>query len=232
MHLLSARRDHEQVDAGDRGRRLRAFRDPPAAQAVPRSDQRDQRSRACAGLREWRHGQPQPIGRVVSERGACADRREAPSRRHDRPGSRAEDRPGHAAAVDRVDDRGGERELRRRSELLVPGHDFVAGADVAAADAEQPAGGVRAAVRRRKHRGPARDAASAVAEPAGFGDGRGVVSAAEAARGRSEPARSVPDRRARNRAAGPEGRRSSCRTISTSRARRRACPRTSKSTSS
>ena len=76
----------------------------------------------------------------------------APSRRHDRSGCRQEDRTGYAAAFDRADDRGIERELRRRSELLVQGHDFVAGADLSAADAEQPAGGIRAAVRRREHR--------------------------------------------------------------------------------
>ena len=117
----------------------------------------------CAGVWQRRHGQPQSVGGLVSERRACGDRRAAPSRRHDGSGRRAEDRAGYAAAVDRADDRGIERELRRRSQLLVPGHDFVAGTDVSASDAEQPSGGVRAAVRRREHRGTTRDAASAVA---------------------------------------------------------------------
>ena len=79
-------------------------------------------------------------------------RRAAAARHHGRSGRRAEDRPGHAAAVARADDRRTEPELRRRPELLLPRHDFLAGPARAAADAEQPAGRVRAAVRRRQHR--------------------------------------------------------------------------------
>ena len=60
-------------------------------------------------------------------------------------------------------------QLRRRPELRVSRHDLLAGPDVAAADAEQPAGGVRAAVRRRQHRRRARGAPAAVAQPARLG---------------------------------------------------------------
>ena len=45
-----------------------------------------------------------------------------------------------------------EPQLRRRPELLLSRHHLLAGAARAAADAEQPAGRVRAAVRRRQHR--------------------------------------------------------------------------------
>ena len=117
--------------------------------------------------------QPQPLGRHVPERRACRGRAAGASRHHDGPARRAADRPGHAAAVARADDRGRRAELRRRPQLRVPRHDFVAGTDVAAADAEQPAGGLRAAVRRRQHRCRAAGAAAAVAQPARFGARRG-----------------------------------------------------------
>ena len=89
--------------------------------------------------------------RILS--GAFAeDRRPAVARHHRRSDRRAEDRSGHAAAIARADDRGAEPELRRRPELLLSRHDFLAGPARAAADAEQPAGRLRAAVRRRQHR--------------------------------------------------------------------------------
>ena len=205
-HLLPARRDHAEVDAGGRRRGLRAHRDPSAAQAVLQPDQRHQRSAARAGLRQRRHGQSQPLGGRVPERRVRRSRRAAVARHHRRSDRRAEDRPGHAAAVARADDRRAQPELRRRPELLLPRHDLVAGSARAAADAEQPAGRVRAAVRRRQHRGAAQGAPRAVDQPARLGRGRGVGAAAEAAGIGSRPARSVPDRRARDRAADPEGR--------------------------
>ena len=152
-HLCSARRDHGQVDAGERGRRFRVHRDPAAAEAVPRQRQRDQRSEPSAGL--WRRSatvESQPLRRGVSERRQCRSRAAGAARRHGGPAGGAADRTGHAAALARADDRGLEPELRRRSELRLPQHDFVAGSDLAAADAEQPAGRLRAAVRRRQHR--------------------------------------------------------------------------------
>ena len=94
----------------------------------------------------------QPLGGDVPERRARRGRRAGAPRHHRRSGRRAAHRPGHAAAVARADDRGREPQLRRRPELRLPRHDLVAETDVAAADAEQPAGGVRAAVRRRQHR--------------------------------------------------------------------------------
>ena len=73
----------------------------------------------------------------------------------------AEDRPGHAAAVARTGDRGLQRPgriVRRRLQLHVHEHDFVAHADGADADGDQSARRVRPDVRRRRHR---RGAASA-----------------------------------------------------------------------
>ena len=69
-----------------------------------------------------------------------------------RPGRRAAHRPGHAAAVRRAVDRGARPELRRRLHLRLPQHALVEIRDAAAADGEQSAGRVRAAVRRRQHR--------------------------------------------------------------------------------
>ena len=58
---------------------------------------------------------------------------------------------GHAAAVDRTGHRGRQPELRRRIRLRVLQHGFLAHADGSPADGEQPAGGLRKAVRRRRN---------------------------------------------------------------------------------
>ena len=222
-----------EVDAGDRGRRLRALGNPPAAQAVPRSDQRHQRPRPCAGVRKRRDGQPQPVGRLVPERRHRGNRRAAAisaSRGSDR---RAEDRTGHAPPVARADDRGIEPELRRRTELLVPRHDFVAGPARRRCRCRT--------IRRSSSSGcsatgtPPSSARRAAQQSLSLLDSvrrRSIVAAAQAAGGRPHPARSVPDRRARNRASRSEGRPA---TLGRSRRAERAdwrAARTSKSTSS
>ena len=90
------------------------------------------------------------------------DRRRRRLRRHDdRPDHRAEDRPGQPDAVDAAGRRGPGRELeqlRRRLQLRLHEHDLVVVADDAAADGAEPAGGVRAHVRRRQHGRAARRA--------------------------------------------------------------------------
>ena len=87
----------------------------------------------------------------------------------DRSDRREADRPGHAASVARSGDRGLHR-LRRRLlaglQLRLPEHDLVELADDAAADGNQPARGVRAAVRPGGHGGQARDAHAAAEEHA------------------------------------------------------------------
>ena len=68
--------------------------------------------------------------------------------------------PGHAAAVDRAVAGAAEPDLRRRRlHLRLPQHAVVEIGDAAAADGEQPAARVRAAVRRRQHRRAAAGAA-------------------------------------------------------------------------
>ena len=84
-------------------------------------------------------------------------------RRDDRSDGRGEDRPGHAAAVARTRDRGLQRPrriVRRRVQLHLHEHDFLAHADVADADGDQPARGLRSDVRRRRDRGRNGGAAS------------------------------------------------------------------------
>ena len=153
VHLLPARRDHAEVDAGAGRRRVRAHRNSSADQAVLRPGQRHQRSAARDGLWQRRDGQPQSVRCRVPERRIRGGRCAAVARHHRRSDRGAEDRPGHAAPLTRADHRRAEPELRRRPELLLSRHDLLAGAARAAAHAEQPAGRVRASVRRRQHGG-------------------------------------------------------------------------------
>ena len=105
-------------------------------------------------------------GRVLERR---ASRQRRPRDRRSRASissPRRTRRPGHAAAVGRAVDRGGRAQLRREFHLRVPQHAVVEVGDVAAADGEQPAGRVRAPVRRRQHRRRARGAARRGAQPA------------------------------------------------------------------
>ncbi len=147
-------------------------RDPAAAQAVLRPGQRRQRPRhalAYGSGATANHNRSAAafLSGAFAKTGAKAQL----GITVDQVAARAKV-AGHAAAVARADDRGAEPQLRRRPELLLSRHDLVAGPLVAAADAEQPAGGVRAAVRRRQHRRGAQGAARAVDQPARLGAGR------------------------------------------------------------
>ena len=158
--------------------------------AVPRPDEHHQRPEPSAGLRR-RLGdvEPQPVGRDVPERRPRGSRAPGASRHHDGSGRRAEDRPGHAAAVARADDRGRDAQLRRRPQLRVSRHDLLAEPDLAAADGEQPAGRVRATVRRRQHRRRApRRGAQQSRQPARFGRRRSLGAADESCRRATAPA--------------------------------------------
>ncbi len=156
-HLLPARRHHGALDAEGRRARLHLQRDPAAARAVSGAHQRHLQSGASA--RVWagrRHGQSQPLLRHVPERREGGLRRAAAPRNHG--GSDRGEAPGprHAAAVAGAHDRGGRAQLRRRPQLRLPQHAVLAERDLAAADAEQSAGAVRAALRRRRERCAAR----------------------------------------------------------------------------
>ena len=206
LHLHPARRDDGQVDAEGRGHGVRVLGDAAAARAVPRSRQRDQRSRARAGRAVDRRGhrrrrEPRPRGGGVSERRASGQE-ERSARRHDhRSDRRAAGRPGHAAAVDRDVDGAAQPDLRRRGlHVRLPEHAVVEVGDAAAADGEQPADRVRAAVRRRQHRRAAAGAAPAVAQPARFDRAAGSVAREGSAGRRPPPPARLPRRGARDRA--------------------------------
>ena len=80
-------------------------------------------------------------------------------------------RSGHAAAIHRTGHRGSRLELRLGLRLRLFQHHLLAHADAAAADGEQPAGGLRAAVRRWQptrrsaFRGRSRTAAFSIPSP-------------------------------------------------------------------
>ena len=165
--------------AGHR-RGLRVHADPEAARALSqpahaghradgRTDRAERRPRRGAGL--------VPDG----QRAAEADRKlRRPGRGHRGSGDRQGGRPGHAVPVARDRDRGLQhldRRLRHRLQLYLHEHDLVGRPDLAAADGDEPAGAVRADVRRLGHGGAA--AGAHAGEP-------------------QHPRRRVPDRRTRS----------------------------------
>ena len=99
-----------EVDAGRRRRRASSCRRSCSRSKPFREPHQRHQRPACADrLRQRRHGEPQP--RAPSALPAAAPpRRRAPTgtRRDGRSGRGAADRPGHAAAVARADDRGAE----------------------------------------------------------------------------------------------------------------------------
>ena len=157
LRLRAARRDHGQVDAGHRGRRLRVHADPQAARAVPRPPERRQRPRPSRGRHDCGAlAEPDDVAERRAAEGHAGRRRVRGRDR--RPDRRAGDRPGHAAAVDGAGHRGSlrpDRLLRPRLRLHLHEHAVVADADDAAADGDQPAQGVRADVRPGRQRGRA-----------------------------------------------------------------------------
>ena len=174
-HLLPAR--HGARPLGAEGRR-RAAREAALHPRVAGERARTRRS-CMSGL--WSQSAEPPEGTTGSDHWVAAafltgikPRKTAGSdatvgSADDRPDDRAEDRPGHAAAVAAAGRRGSELELeqlRRRLQLLVHELDLVGraadagrrtdAADQPAADGAQSAGGLRAAVRQRRHAGGAR----------------------------------------------------------------------------
>ena len=139
----------------DRRRRLRVLADSEAARAVPESGDRGERAAQSVG-REPRRRQRRPHAqhRLVADRHAHqANRRLRSARRHlGRSGHRVAVPEGDAAAVARAGDSAElrDRRLRHRLQLRLRHDAGVGVADDAAADAEQSAAGVRAAVRRRR----------------------------------------------------------------------------------
>ena len=135
---------------------------------------RRQQPRASAGRRQRlrRRRRPRAFGAGVPERRAAREGRR-PRGTHDRPGARRAHRAGHAAAVDRA----GLEEvalncgagLRLRVLNTISWRTPTA----AAADGEQPAGGLRAAVRRRHQRGAAPVAKAAGPQHSRRGHGQG-----------------------------------------------------------
>ena len=106
---------------------------------------------------------------ALPDRHLAADQRDVARRRHlgrSDPGQRAgqADAARVAGAGHRVERHGGR--LRRRLRLRLHQHDFVAQREHAAADAAQPARGVRAAVRRQRQHRRARPAGAAAAASA------------------------------------------------------------------
>ncbi len=143
------------------GRGLRVPVQLQAARAV--SEARDDPERAAFAVGRAASGRDGrgPLGgrRVPVREQAAEDRRRGRVRRHDdRSDHRAEDRRREPAAVAAARRRGSRRELeqlRRRLQLHLHEHDLLVGAVLAAADGAEPAGGVRADVRRRQHGGAA-----------------------------------------------------------------------------
>ena len=206
LHLHPARRDDGQVDAGGSGHGLSVLGDPAAARAVPRSRLRRQRSRARPGgaverRRHRRRRESRARGGRVPERRASGQEERSVRRRDGRSDCGAARRPGHAASVDRAVDGAAEPDLRRRRlHLRLPQHAVVEVGDAAAADGEQPADRLRAAVRRRQHRRAAAGAAESGAQPARLDQRSGPGARKGSAGRRPPPAARVSRRGARDRA--------------------------------
>ena len=145
---------------------VRADPDAAGAGAVPIADDGAERAQLRAVPRPPGRGTRQGL-HALPHRHLAAHERNLARRRHlDGSDPRQRAREGDATGVARAGDRKQRhrRRLRRRLRLRLHQHDLVAQRQHAAADAAQPARGVRAAVRRRRqHRraGPAGAAASA-----------------------------------------------------------------------
>ena len=147
-----------------------------------------------ARRRQDGHGSRGQLRRLAERRRGQADRgRGHPARHHDRSGAGEADRPGHAVPVARVRHRGLlrlHRRLRPGLQLHLHEHHLVGRRDSAAADGDQPARGVRADVRPRRHRRAAAGAACA----------RTAASSTRSPRRRAELQRRVRRRTARGSA--------------------------------
>ena len=150
----------EQLEARGHRPGLRALAHPVAACAAPRPPHGRERPRPAAGGGvQRRRRRPLARERGLPERGPCrAGAGGERARRDDgRPDRRRHAGAGHAAAVagtGRRQRRHG-RQLRQRLRLRLPQHDLLADAHDAAPDRAEPGRGLRAALRRRRHRGRA-----------------------------------------------------------------------------
>ena len=204
------RHDHAELDAGGRGRGVRADADAERAGAVPGSAAGVERAGLRADARTPRR-RPRQGEHAVPHRRVAADQRDLPRCRHlDGSDRRARDGQAHAAGVARAGDRvrrdGGR--LRRRLRLRLHQHHLLAQREYAAADREQSARRVRTAVRRQRQH---RSEGAAGPDPAGperarLGHRRGRAPPGLARAGRSHQARRIPRRHSRRGAAHPEGR--------------------------
>ena len=203
--------------------------DSQAARAVPRARERVRQS--VARGRQVGDRSRRQLRRLAERRRREADRGRGHQGRHQhRSGPRQADRSGHAAAVDGGGDRGLQR-LRRRLrpglQLRLHEHHLVGIGDAVESDGDQPAHGVRADVRTRRHAGRARSAHERGSQHPRFGDRGSARPAAQGGRARSLADRRLPRSRARDRAphpadrsaeleerAGASTRRSACRTRS------------------
>ena len=156
--------------------------------------------------------------------------------RHDhRPDHRAEDRQRQPDAVAADGGRRSGRQLeqlRRGLQLRLHEHDLVGVADLAAADGAEPAGGVRADVRRRQHGRAARRAAQARPEHSRLAERQPDAAARRRQRRRSRAARRVRAERPRDRAPAADRHEGVDRGAGEHRRCRSACRRPSTSTSS
>ena len=162
--LRAQRRHHGTVDADRRRAGLRVLADPEAARAVPRFAGRRQQPDPRAARRVggdhavsaagWLTGVarsgPKP---KTSSRGITIDQVVA--------GQIGQDTPFPSLELATEDFTGYIGACTTRLQLRLREHDLVELADDAAADGDQPARGVRAAVRRAGHRGAARRAPAA-----------------------------------------------------------------------
>ena len=206
-HLRPARRDDGQVDAGDGGQRLRVHRHAEAAREAPRSRHRRQQPGASAGRRQ----------RIRRRRRSRAFRRGVPERRASREGHACT----AAGPIDQVlADHIGQDTPLPSIEVCIEEVALNCGAGygcsyyntiswrtdyAAAADGEQPTGGLRAAVRRRHERGAAPRAKAAGPQHPRLGDRQGGAPAGRARRRRPRAPRRVSRQRPRNRAPHSEG---------------------------
>ena len=123
-------------------------------------------------------------------------------------------------------------ELRLRLRLRLLQHHLLAHAHAAAAHGEQPAGGLRAAVRRWQQHRAAPGAETAGPQHSRFGHRQGGAAPGHARSERSGPPQRVSRRHPRNRAPHPEGRRAVRQRSRTSPKRPSESPRPSRITSS
>ena len=168
------------------GSGLRVHRDPEAAREAARPHHRRQQPGPSAGRRQGlgRRRRSRALGGGVPERRASREGHACtPARRSTRCWPTRSGRTRRcrrsSCAIEEV-----ALELRRRLRLRLLQHHLLAHADAAAADGEQPAGRLRAAVRRRHQRGAAAVAQAAGPQHPRLGDRQGGAPAAR----RSTPA--------------------------------------------